>query len=161
MVFDKSQGRHNLPKKNYVNKVGELRHNINRAFDNFFNVLDYPLTPLGDFSFIEPKVELVETDNDVKVSAELPGMNEDDVEIDVSEDGFLTIRGEKRNNIEEKSDGMYFSERSYGMISRTLPLPNDIDINKTEAKFTNGVLRIMIPKTPLAKQKIRRIKVKK
>ncbi|MBR1544548.1 MAG: Hsp20/alpha crystallin family protein [Alphaproteobacteria bacterium] len=161
MVCSKCGDKRNLPQKNYGKKVSELRHDINRAFDNFFNVFDYPLTPLSDFSFIEPKVELVETENDVRVSAELPGMNDDDIEIDVSEDGFLTIKGEKRSNIEEKSDGRYFSERSYGMVSRTLPLPNDIDIDKTEAKFTNGVLKIVIPKTPLAKQKIRKIKVKK
>ena len=55
MVCNKCEGKHNLPQKNYGKKVGELRHSINRAFDNFFNILDYPLTSLSDFSFIEPR----------------------------------------------------------------------------------------------------------
>ena len=161
MVCDKCGEKHNLPQKSYGRKVGELRRNINRAFDNFFNILDYPLTPLSDFSFVEPKIELVETENEIKVSAELPGMDEDDIDVDISEDGYLTIRGEKRNNIEEKHNGKYFSERSYGMISRTVPLPCKVDVNKTDAKFINGVLKITLVKPLSEKQKIKKIKVKK
>ncbi len=161
MVCNKCEGKHNLPQKNYSKKVGELRHNINRAFDNFFNILDYPLTSLSDFSFIEPKVEMVDGENDINISVELPGMNDDDIDIDVSEDGYLTVRGEKRSNVENKSNGRYFSERSYGMVSRTIPLPADVDIDNTEASFSNGVLKIHLPKTLASKQKNRKIKVKK
>ena len=161
MVCNKCEGRANLPQKSYGKKIGELRHNINRAFDNFFNILDYPLTPLSDFSLVEPKIEMVDGENDVKVLAELPGMNDDDIEVDVSEDGYLTIRGEKKNIVENKADGRYFSERSYGMISRTVPLPADIDIDNTDAKYSNGLLKIVLPKTLAAKQKLRKIKVKK
>ena len=161
MVYSKSEGRKNLPSKQYGKKLGELRHNINRAFDNFFNILDYPLTPLGDFDFIEPKIEMIDGENNVQIQAELPGMKDDDIDIDVSDDGFLTIRGEKHNDFEEKSEGMYFSERSYGMVSRTVALPSDVDMDKIDAKFTNGVLKINLPKTELAKQKIHKIKVKK
>ena len=88
-------------------------------------------------------------------------LSNQDIDIDVSEDGYLTVRGEKRSNVEDKSNGRYFSERSYGMISRTIPLPADIDIDKTEASFSNGVLKITLPKTPASKQKIRKIKVTK
>ena len=161
MVCNKCEGKHNLPQKSYSKKVGELRHNINRAFDNFFNILDYPLTPLSDFSFIEPKIEMVETENGFNISAELPGMDSDDVEVDVSEDGYLRIRGEKKNSITDNSNGMYFSERSYGMVSRTIPLSSEIDVDKVEAKFSNGVLKINLPKTQIAKQKVRKIQVKK
>ena len=161
MVCSKCQLKHeNLPQKGYNQKVNELKHNINRAFDNFFNILDYPLTPIGDFSFIEPKIEVVETDDEVSVSAELPGLDEDDIEVDVSEDGYLTIRGEKRSNTEEKKDGRYFSERSYGMISRTVPLPMDIDVKKSSASFVKGVLKINVPKTLSAKQKIKKLQIK-
>lgn len=161
MVCSKCQSKHeNLPQKGYNKKVNELKHNINRAFDNFFNILDYPLTPVGDFSFIEPKIEVVETDEMVDVSAELPGLDEDDIEVNISEDGYLTIKGEKRNNIEEKENGRYFSECSYGMISRTVPLPMDIDVEKSSASFVKGVLKINIPKTPSAKQKIKKLQIK-
>ena len=118
------------------------------------------MTPIGDFSFIEPKIEVVESDDAVSVSAELPGLDEDDIEVDVSEDGYLTIRGEKRNNIEEKRDGRYFSERSYGIISRTVPLPMDIDVKKSSASFVKGVLKINVPKTSDAKQKIKKLQIK-
>ena len=161
MVCSRCEGKHNLSQKGYGKKVGELRHNINKAFDNFFNILDYPLTPLSDFSFIEPKIEMVETENDIKVSAELPGMESDDVEVDVSEDGYLRIRGEKKNSVEDNSNGRYFSERSYGMISRTIPLSADVDIDKVEAKFSNGVIKINLPKTLASKQRIKKIQVKK
>ena len=161
MVHNKYDGKSNLPQKSYGKKIGELRYNINKAFDNFFNILDYPLTPLSDFSFIEPKIEMINGENEIKVLAELPGMDDDDIDIDVSEDGYLNIRGEKKNVVENNIDGRYFSERSYGMISRTIPLPVDVDIDKTEAKFVNGVLKITLPKTLASKQKIRKIKVKK
>lgn len=160
MVCNKCNGKHNLPSKTYGKQIGELKNNINRAFDNFFSILDYPLTPIGDFSFVEPKVEIMETDENVNVSVELPGIDEDDIEVDISEDGYLTIRGEKRNSIEKKSDGRFFSERSYGMISRTVPLPVDIDIEKSSADFVKGVLKINIPKTPNAKQKIKKLQIK-
>ncbi len=161
MVCSKCEGKHNLPQKSYGKKVGELRHNINRAFDNFFNILDYPLTPLSDFSFIEPKIEMIDGENEVKVLAELPGMKDDDIDVDVSEDGYLTIRGEKKDFSEEKSKGRYFSERSYGMVSRTIPLPADVDIDNVVAKFSNGVLKVILPKTLAATQKVRKIKVQK
>ena len=161
MVCNKCMGKSNLPQKNYNKKVGELKNNINRAFDNFFNILDYPLTSVGDFSLVEPKIEVVETDDAVKVSAELPGLDEDDVEVSVSEDGYLIIKGEKKNTFENKGDGHYFSERSYGMISRTIPLPDDIDFKKVSADFVKGVLRVNLPKDPVAKKKIKKVKIKK
>lgn len=160
MVCSKCNGKQKLPLKSY-NKIGELRRNINRAFDNFFNILDYPLTSLDNFNLIEPKIELVDGEDDVQIQAELPGMKEDEIDIDISEDGYLTIRGEKHNDFEEENKGMYFSERSYGMVSRTIALPSDVNIDMVDAKFMDGVLKIKLPKTDLAKNKIHKIKVKK
>lgn len=162
MVYDKAKGVKNPIQKRYNNgRIGELKSSINRAFDNFFNILDCPLTPISDFNLIEPKIEVSENSKEINVSAELPGLKEEDIAVDVSEDGFLTIKGEKKKSMKKNSDGTYFTERSYGMISRTISLPSEIDLSKVSADFSNGVLKINLPKSSVALQKVKRIQIGK
>ena len=141
-------------------RISELKNSIDRAFNNFFNIMDYPLTPISDFNLIEPNIEVMNGAKEINVSVEMPGMKGDDIAIDVSEEGFLTIRGEKKKNLEQHTDGAYFSERSYGMISRTIALPSEVDVTKVSADFENGVLKINLPKTKQEINKIRHIKIK-
>ena len=161
MVCNKCGEKRPVSQKSYNKKVSELRYNINKAFDNFFNIIDYPLTSVGDLSIVEPKIDIIEKNGSVDVIAELPGIDEDDVDISLSEDGFLTIQAEKKHHFDNSLNGMYMSECSYGMIKRTVALPVGVDVNRAKANFKEGVLKISMPRTLNIKQKIKRIQLKK
>jgi HSP20 family protein len=92
------------------------------------------------------------------VKAELPGMEKDNIEVNIS-DHFLTIRGEKKKEEETKEKDYYRSERSYGSFLRTVELPKDIHADKVKASFNNGVLEVRMPKTEEAKKKEIKVKV--
>ena len=92
------------------------------------------------------------------MSIELPGMEMKDIDVTVSDD-MLTIKGEKKVERKEDKKGYYLSERSYGAIYRTIPLPPGVDGEKAKASFKNGVLTIKLPQTPEAQAKVKRIEV--
>jgi HSP20 family protein len=91
-----------------------------------------------------PAIDVYEEDDTLKVRADLPGMKADDVKVEVS-DGRVILSGERKQEHEEKGEGFYRSERSYGSFRRMIPLPEDADIEKAEADFHDGELRIQIP----------------
>jgi HSP20 family protein len=101
-------------------------------------------------------LELAETDKAVTVSAEIPGLDEKDVEVTLA-DGVLTIRGEKKSEIEDKQ--RQFSERSYGRFERRIAIGREVDEDKVEASFRNGVLTVTLPKTERAQSRARRIAI--
>jgi HSP20 family protein len=103
-----------------------------------------------------PSVEVSETDRDVRISAELPGLDEKDVEV-LMQDGVLTIRGEKKSEVEDKERA--FSERYYGRFERRIPLGQDIDEDKVEAAFKNGVLTVTMPRSAQASSHVKRIAI--
>ena len=103
-----------------------------------------------------PSVEISETDKEYRVSADVPGLEEKDVEVLFS-DGVLTIRGEKNSEVEDKE--RQFSERFYGSFERKIPLGDEIEEDKVEASFKNGVLTVMLPKTAKAQAKVKRIAI--
>ena len=103
-----------------------------------------------------PHVELGETDKEIRVTAELPGLDENDVELTV-EEGVLTLRGEKRAEVADKDRG--YSERSYGRFERRIGLPQDVDRDKVTATFKNGILTVALPRTEAANENVRRIPV--
>lgn len=112
-------------------------------------------------TFLEPDIEVRDNPKEITVSAELPGLDPKDIDIQVSDEGFLTISGEKKHQTEEKSEGFYFSERSYGMFQRVVNLPTDeINRDKITAEFDNGVLNISLPKLESAKKKVKKIAIK-
>lgn len=156
MVWNKNKS---LTPKNYNNSYGMLQNEVNKVFDNFLDIFDFPMN-INNEMFIEPKIEVIETDKDIKVSAELPGMDEKDIELNITNDGYLTIKGEKKSSNEEKGKHHYFSERSYGMVQRTIALPNEIDTNKINATFSKGILTIEAPKSEKAKESVRKIEIK-
>ena len=106
-----------------------------------------------------PKVDFSEIDDGYELTAELPGMGEDDVECTLS-GNMLTVKGEKQEVKEEEKKGYYLKERHYGSFMRNFTLPEDVDANKIEATVSDGVLRVFMPKCE-KKQKLRKIKVKK
>lgn len=129
---------------------------IEEMFDDFFNSLDFP-AQRGNMAFV-PSLDFSENDSMVKINCELPGLDKE--EIDVSLNGnLLSIEGEKRSEEEVEEKGTYRSERRFGSFMRTVELPNGLDLENVEAHFSNGVLRICIPKTEEYKRQRRSIPV--
>lgn len=128
-----------------------LHREMNRLFDDVFS--GFGLAPRGSMMmegrFSWPRVELSETEKVLKVTAELPGLKEKDVQVELA-NGVLVIRGEKK--VEGESDGKLFSERFYGSFERQIPL-DGVQEDKAEASFGNGVLTITLPKSEEAPAK--------
>ena len=122
-------------------------------------MLDFP--KMHENSETEPKIEINNKKEAIVVSAEMPGIAEKDIDVQISSDGYLTISGEKRQHNEEHTENQYFSEMYYGKISRTVPLPWDLNYDQAKAEYDDGILNISIPKTLIEKQKVKKISVKK
>lgn len=142
------------------NPLLNLQRDINRVFDDFWSRFDRSAgVSNGRLSVTGPRTDVTETDEAVDVSVELPGMDEKDIDVSLSDD-VLTIRGEKKAEREEKKKGYYLAERSYGSFYRSIPLPPGVDSEKAEAQFKKGILTVTLPKTPEAQAKVRKIEVK-
>jgi HSP20 family protein len=139
-----------------------LYDEFNRLFEDFFE--NSWMTPWGErfgnrFSEFTPRVNVTEREKELEITAELPGMTENDLDITLSRD-VLTIKGEKKQETEDKGDNYYRMERSYGKFSRVIPLPAGVvDNQNVNAIFKNGVLTITLPKLEEAQQVSRRINV--
>lgn len=115
----------------------------------------------GDFSprRFSPSVEVSDDGKALKVTAELPGMEKDDVKLQI-DDNTLVISGEKKSESENKDEGVFRTERYYGYFQRAVPLPEDIDREKAEAEFKKGVLTVRFPKLEGAGSKSKQIAIK-
>ena len=129
-----------------------LQKEMNELLENFLG--PRADRALGGFS---PKVDVAETETEVKVTAELPGMEEKDIDISVDGD-MLTIKGEKKTEKEEKKEESYRLERSYGSFRRDILLPSKVQMDKVKATFAKGVLTVMLPKSAEAAKR-RKIKL--
>jgi HSP20 family protein len=141
------------------NPFSVLQQDINSLFDNFFQGFDvepFFRSKAGGFT---PQVDVSENEKEIRVSAELPGMDEKDIDVSINRDS-LTIRGEKREEKEDKGKDYYRMERSYGSFTRSVPLPVEVDIDKVDAKFKKGVLTVTLPKTAKAVEETKKISVK-
>ena len=105
-----------------------------------------------------PVIDLYEEKDDIVVKAELPGMDKDDIEVNIS-NSQLTLKGQKKKEKEVKEENYYRCERSYGSFVRTLELPKDVHADKIKASFKNGILEVRLPKTEQAKTKEIKVKV--
>ena len=105
-----------------------------------------------------PAIDVVEEKDRYIIKAELPGLSRDDVNVTL-ENNYLTIRGEKKHETEEKSANYYHKERAYGSFSRTIELPTTVDAQKINAHFKDGVLQVTLPKSEAAKPKQIEVKV--
>jgi len=128
---------------------------MNRLFDDFWRDFSPPSFEANSFGW--PNVELWETDKEVKVEAELPGLDDKDIEL-LLNNGILTIRGEKKSESEDKNRHM--SERFYGRFERQIALPTEVQEDKIAASFKKGVLTVTLPKSPEAARKVTRIPVR-
>jgi HSP20 family protein len=103
--------------------------------------------------------DMVESDDSIVISADLPGLKPEDVDISIT-DSTLTIRGEYKTEEEDERGDVYFRERRYGKFRRSFTLPTGVDVNATEAEFEDGVLRVALPKTEETKPKQIEVKVR-
>lgn len=135
-----------------------LHREMNRVFDDFFRDFDMRLPMMGGAGFNGgwPSIDVSETEKDVTITAELPGMEEKDVEL-LLQDGILTLKGEKRSETEGKD--RQFSERYYGRFERHIPLGTEVKADKAEARFKNGVVTVTLPKNLDAQPKAKRIAI--
>ncbi len=147
-----------------------LRREIDHAFENF-----HPGSwrwPFGRSSFdsepfwrreltwgAAPAVDIVEKEKEYEITAELPGMDEKNIDVNLS-NGMLTIKGEKSQEKEEKKKDYYLSERHYGSFQRSFRVPEGVDPDKVDANFKKGVLTVTLPKTPEAQKKEKKIAIK-
>lgn len=139
--------------RNEGNPFLALHREMNRLFDDAFR--SFETAPLSAQSIGWPSIEVSETENEMKIVAELPGLDEKDVNVELT-GGLLTISGEKKSEIEDKE--RRFSERYYGRFERSVPV-DDVDQDKVTATFKNGVLTVTLPKSPAAQQKVKRIAI--
>ena len=123
---------------------------LDRFFDEFWRPFD--LFELPSKSRFVPKVDVVDTEEAVEVKAEIPGLDEKDLDVSI-EGNCLRIKGEKKNERREEDKGYYLLERSYGSFERHLALPDNVDVDKADATFKNGVLHVKIPKVEETKPK--------
>jgi HSP20 family protein len=147
------------------NPLVSLHKEVDRLFDDF----------MGDFQpwrrgirlwedsdgELVPQVDVSETDKEVQVTADLPGIDEKDIEVTLA-DGILTIKGERKAEKEEKDEKRSFHrmERSYGFYKRSIAVPSEVVEDKIKAEFSKGVLTIKMPKSAEAKSKVKKISIK-
>ncbi len=128
-----------------VRELDSFQSDMNRLFDSFFGRREGNGGGSGYGRRWIPAMDLVETEGDLVLRADLPGLNRDDIEIEVK-DNALTVSGERKADHEEKGEGFYRVERAFGSFSRSLDLPRGIEPGAVRARFDKGVLEVRIPK---------------
>lgn len=136
-------------------ELSSLRREMDRLWENFF--VERPLGKIWEREWA-PSLDMSETKDNFVVKAEVPGKDAKHIDISLTGD-LLTIRGEKRQEKEEKEEDYHLVERTYGSFSRSVRLPAEVESNKIKASYKNGILAITLPKSEKAKAKEVKIKV--
>ncbi len=137
-----------------------LHKEIDRVFDDFHGRGSWPFTAIaGDNGKVTPRMDVKETDAALEVTAELPGVEEEDIDVSLT-DEMLTVKGEKKSETEREEKDLRVVERSYGSFERSVRLPCAVKADEVDAQFKNGVLKITLPKSPEAAAKTKKIAVK-
>lgn len=137
-----------------------LHREMNRLFDDVLRGGSVSSGGQGGSQgsvLLAPHMDVSETDKEVRIQAELPGVSENDIEVSLNED-VLTIRAEKKQERKEEREGVHFSERAFGTFQRSLRLPFQVNPDQVQARFKNGVLNVTLPKTQL-QERSRRIQI--
>lgn len=133
-----------------------VQREVNRIFDDLWRGFATPLGPAASTGW--PAIEVYETDDEIRVTAELPGLREQDVEL-VLDDHALTLKGERRAENGGEADGFVFSERFFGRFHRVIPLAVAVDRERVEATMREGALTVVLPKSDPARQRSKRIPI--
>jgi HSP20 family protein len=163
----KTDDRVPAPAASGWSSVDALRREVDHIFDEFARGgwlrpfqgtgLD-PILRRG-FSFSAPAMDVLEKDTEFELTAELPGIAANDVDVSVK-DGNLIIKGEKKSEKEEKSKDYHLHERQYGLFERSFAMPKGVDPSAVEARFSDGVLTVTMPKTLEAQKPAKKIEIK-
>ena len=151
------------PVQRYVDPFLTMRAEIDRVFDAFLGrgFGHFPALAKGESSnSISPSIDVRETESELVVEAELPGMDEKDISVTLN-NGFLTLKGEKKSEREEKNDEYHLTERSYGRFQRSFQVADTVDADKVKAEFQKGILTVTLPKRPEAMKTEKRIPIGK
>jgi HSP20 family protein len=140
------------------NPLFSLHKEIDRLFGDFAGGFGFPAMAKAGGPVMAPQLDVVETDKSYEISVELPGVEEKDLDVSLAE-GVLTIKGEKRYEKEDKSKNYLRVERSYGAFQRSIAMPSEVDEVKISAAFTNGVLKLTVPKKEGTKPSARKIQI--
>jgi len=159
-LLSKRRSDPSIVRREYQDPMLAIQNEMNRMFDRFFDE-PFGLTRIAEqrFPAFMPSVDVSETEKDIKVTAELPGMDEKDIEIRLDHDN-LVISGEKKAENEEKGKNFHRVERSYGSFERIIPISSEIEPDKIEAVFQKGVLNVTLPKPASTVSKTRKIEIK-
>ncbi|MGA7329132.1 MAG: Hsp20/alpha crystallin family protein [Rhodomicrobium sp.] len=145
----------------YSDQFQTFRNEMDRLFDSFLGMpaMTGFRRALPSMEGVTPALDVKETDKEIVVKAELPGIDEKDVNLTVH-NGILTLRGEKRSEKNEERENYHIMERSYGSFQRSIRLPDSVDEDKAQAKFDKGVLTITLPKKPEMVKSQKKIEIK-
>lgn len=151
--------REDLARRGYESPFARMHEEMDRMFRDFFG--DFPMLREEEGSdwALSPDLDVKETDKEIRIKAELPGVTEDDIDVRL-EGNALILSGEKKEESEDKDGDYYRSECRYGSFTRTVPLNAEIDADNVDASFKDGVLRIRLPKLSEEKTGTKRIQVK-
>lgn len=155
------KGDRSNSRRDSENSMLAIQNEMNRMFDQFFND-PFTLMParFGRQPEFYPRVDISESEKEYKVSAEMPGMDEKDIQISLDK-GALILSGEKKSETEENEKTFHRIERSYGSFQRVITFDRDLDEDKVSAAFKNGVLTVTLPKAADEIRKNRKIEIKK
>jgi HSP20 family protein len=145
--------------------LGLLRH-MTSELDRVFERGDWPTfrwafqrTPLLEGTPFTPAIDVFEKDNRLFTKVDLPGMNKEDVKVEMI-DGYLVISGQRKSEVEEKKDDFYRCERGYGSFYREVPLPEGVTLEDVQATFADGVLQVSVPLPTTPKAETRKVEIK-
>lgn len=146
--------------------LAQLHTDIDKMFDSVFRGFGLPSPGTKSMQYHEnvllrPSVDVASTDKEYTISIEVPGVDEKDVKLELSQDGTLTVYGEKKREKEHKDKNFYRVERSFGSFERILSLPADADSDGINATFSNGVLTISCPRKAVAQTPTKQIEINK
>jgi HSP20 family protein len=144
-------------REDFLDPFVTMRREMDRIFDRFFE--GFPMRSGESWQAITPAVDIDETDKEMVVTAELPGVTDKDLEVSVAGD-ILTIKGEKKDEKTQKNGDSTYVERRYGSFARSVRLPFEVKDEKVDAQFKDGVLTIHLPKPADMQRSVRRIEVK-
>ena len=156
---DKSQAP--APREDYHDPFLTFRREVDRMFDDFFSGFGRrgAGAPFGSWGAPTPSMDLTENDKEIVVTAEMPGLDQEDFEVTVSGD-LLTLKGEKKAEHEHRIGEAYYMERRFGSFSRSVRLPFEVKDEKVDARYEKGLLTIRVPKPVDMQRQARRIEVR-
>jgi HSP20 family protein len=160
VVVKESDRPHKKEQQRQLSPFEAMEHMIEDVFDRNFFMPSWMRRPrLSEMTVVSSSLDMFEDGDDLVIKADIPGMKKEDINIDFTGD-LITISGEKKTEERTEQKDYYRLERSFGSFSRKLRLPIEIQIDKTQASFKDGVLEIRMPKSEKEKQKVRKIQVK-